>query len=229
LPLTTSHADALAPHVELLHGGGAEGVASGEHDLLALALQLGRELADRGRLADAVDADDHHHRGLGREDDASAADAEDLRGVLAQGLPDALLVLELVLLEPLLDLGEELLRRLATPTSEVRSTSSICSTICGSISFLPVKSALRRPKKPSFSRTFVRPLRSPSMSRTIFDLRRLLRRFSDDEEVDHRRDDDDPDHDEVERFHDGVLQARLGTIWNVPRTSTCVAWRGHER
>ncbi|MNN93142.1 hypothetical protein D3C81_2115330 [compost metagenome] len=55
---------ALAPHLQLLDGGGAEGVAGGEHDLLAILLQLLRQLADGGGLAHAVHADHEDHVGL---------------------------------------------------------------------------------------------------------------------------------------------------------------------
>ncbi|MCY1414227.1 hypothetical protein D9M71_296700 [compost metagenome] len=55
---------ALAPHLQLLDGGGAEGVAGGEHDLPALQLQLLRQLADGGGLADAVHADHQDHVGI---------------------------------------------------------------------------------------------------------------------------------------------------------------------
>jgi hypothetical protein len=59
-------AGALAPDLELLDGGGAEGVAgSHDHAEALVAILLG-ELADGGRLAAAVDADDQHHHGLQR-------------------------------------------------------------------------------------------------------------------------------------------------------------------
>ena len=70
LPFTTSHPDALAPDLELLHGGRAERVARSEQHLLAVGLQLGGELADGGRLADAVHADHEDHRRLVRRGDA---------------------------------------------------------------------------------------------------------------------------------------------------------------
>src|SRR5690606_38058481 len=52
---------ALAPDLELLDGGSAESVAGGEHYPLALGAESGGELADRGGLAAAVDADDEDH------------------------------------------------------------------------------------------------------------------------------------------------------------------------
>ena len=51
-------AGALAPDLQLLDGGGAERVAGGEHHLLPSRRRLRGELADRGGLAGAVDADD---------------------------------------------------------------------------------------------------------------------------------------------------------------------------
>ena len=60
---------ALAPDLQLLHGGGAEGVAGGQHDLLALELQLLRQLADGGGLAHAVHPDHQDHIGLARDVD----------------------------------------------------------------------------------------------------------------------------------------------------------------
>ena len=53
-PLLAAHdrgADALRPDLELLAGGGAEGVARAEQDRVAGRLELRRELADGGGLA----------------------------------------------------------------------------------------------------------------------------------------------------------------------------------
>ena len=51
----------LRPCFELVDGRGTERIAGGNHHLLALANPTGRELADGGRLAGAVHADDKHH------------------------------------------------------------------------------------------------------------------------------------------------------------------------
>jgi hypothetical protein len=88
-------AHALAPHLELQHGGSAEGVARGQQDLLALARVLARELADGRGLADAVDADDQDHRGLGGELERLLADIEDRGSFRAQRFPHAFFVREL--------------------------------------------------------------------------------------------------------------------------------------
>ena len=56
-------AGALAPDLQLLDRGGAEGVAGRQHHGFAgLAVLLG-ELADRRRLAAAIDTDDQDHKG----------------------------------------------------------------------------------------------------------------------------------------------------------------------
>src|SRR5215217_4266097 len=55
--------DPLAPDFELVDRRGAEGVAGGDEDVAAKPLVIGGQLGDRGRLADAVDADDHDHEG----------------------------------------------------------------------------------------------------------------------------------------------------------------------
>ena len=54
-------ARALAPDLELIDGGGAEGIAGRQRDFLALADHPMRQLADGRGLAGAVDADDQDH------------------------------------------------------------------------------------------------------------------------------------------------------------------------
>ena len=63
-PRTVSTPDPLAPRLELVGGRGAEGVGRAEDDALAVAHERAGDLADRRRLAGAVDA---HH-----QDDARA-------------------------------------------------------------------------------------------------------------------------------------------------------------
>ena len=53
----------LAPHLQLLHRGGAEGVAGGQHHVLAFRLEATGQLADGGGLADPVHA--HHQDHIG--------------------------------------------------------------------------------------------------------------------------------------------------------------------
>jgi len=55
--------DALGPDGELFDGGGAKGVASGDHDGLALAFEVLAELGDGGGFAGAVDAGDEDDGG----------------------------------------------------------------------------------------------------------------------------------------------------------------------
>ena len=60
-------ADPLAPGLELVGGGGAEGVGRAEHHAAAVGDEHPGELAGGGGLAGAVDADDHHDaRGVAR-------------------------------------------------------------------------------------------------------------------------------------------------------------------
>ena len=54
-------AGALGPDEQLLARRGAKGVGGGEQHLLIRVDEVARELADAGRLAGAVDADDHDH------------------------------------------------------------------------------------------------------------------------------------------------------------------------
>ena len=78
-------ARALRPAGELLDGRGAERVGGAEHDLQPeLALQVPGELADRRRLAGAVDADGHDHRRRRAHVDAVLAGARDLGEHLGQ-------------------------------------------------------------------------------------------------------------------------------------------------
>ena len=84
------HAQALAPDLELVDGGGAEGVAGRQHDRAAELLVVGDQLGDRGGLADAVDADDHDHEGHAALQDLHLAVAgrqlQQLDHLLAQDL-----------------------------------------------------------------------------------------------------------------------------------------------
>ena len=78
-------AGALGPHLELLDPGGAEGVGRADHDGLAeLLAEVPRQLADRRRLAGAVDAGDEDHRRLRGEVDPVLAGASDLGEQLGQ-------------------------------------------------------------------------------------------------------------------------------------------------
>ena len=86
-PRTSSAPARSRPLGQLLGGGGAVGVAGGEDDREAhLLAQVPGDLADRRRLAGAVDADHHQHRRLGAEVDRGAAAAGDLGEDLDQAV-----------------------------------------------------------------------------------------------------------------------------------------------
>jgi hypothetical protein len=111
--------DDVAPGLELLDGGGTEGVGGCDHDLLAvLAVGLG-ELGDAGRLAGAIDADDEDDGGTIRRwrvflaPDAAllGADLKDLDQFLFQDVAYLLWLLDALLFDAELDIAEDLLRR----------------------------------------------------------------------------------------------------------------------
>ena len=58
--LDDGNTGALAPHIELLDGGGAEGIGRTDHDILAAGSHGARNLADRRGLAGTVDAHKQH-------------------------------------------------------------------------------------------------------------------------------------------------------------------------
>ncbi len=60
------HLVTLPPHLQLLHRGGAEGIAGGQHHRLALVLEAARQFADGGGLPRAVDAHHQDHPRLAR-------------------------------------------------------------------------------------------------------------------------------------------------------------------
>ena len=77
--------DELDYGVVLLDGGGAERVRRADHDGQAERVaQVPRELADAGRLAGPVDADDEDHRGLVPQVDRLVAGAGELGEELGQ-------------------------------------------------------------------------------------------------------------------------------------------------
>ena len=87
---------AVRPDLQLIRGRGAEGVRRAQQHAPALLLEAVRQLADGGRLADAVDADDQHDRRLRGKVKRGIADAQLLLQNVAQRLLDALAVLDFV-------------------------------------------------------------------------------------------------------------------------------------
>ena len=87
-PADDLDADALAPRGELVDRGGAEGVGRAQRDGEVLGDEDARDLADRGGLAGAVDADDEHDTGVavgaGDLDAAVHVGADELDELLAQ-------------------------------------------------------------------------------------------------------------------------------------------------
>ena len=91
-------AGAAGPDAQLLDRRGAEGVAGSQHHLEAVGRELGRELADGGGLAGAVDADDQDHKRLSARVDGERP-RDGLKRALDLGREDAL---DLVGADPLL-------------------------------------------------------------------------------------------------------------------------------
>ncbi len=82
--LDHGNAGAPAPDVQLLDGGGAEGVCAADHHVLARMGLGARDLADRRGLAGAVDADEQHAARGPVEDVALGLD-EELAESLGEG------------------------------------------------------------------------------------------------------------------------------------------------
>ncbi len=78
------NAGALAPDVQLLDGGGAEGVCAADHHVLARVCLGARDLADRRGLAGAVDADEQH-AARGTDEDVALGLDEELAQALGEG------------------------------------------------------------------------------------------------------------------------------------------------
>ena len=54
----------MGPRLELLHGGGAEGVGGGDSDGVTVNTEQVAELSGRSRFAGAIDADNEDDGGL---------------------------------------------------------------------------------------------------------------------------------------------------------------------
>ena len=159
-------AHALAPDLQLLGGRGAEGVARGQQHALALAAQLGGQLADGRGLAAAVDPDDQQDEGAGGvQVQRRRLEAEDLPAALAQERPDRLGVAQLLACPASACMSSSSFWLVRTPMSAVSSTFSISSTRPGSISLRPVNIWPRRATQPA--RVLARPGTSAAASRFL--------------------------------------------------------------
>ena len=58
------HSGTFTPHIELLHGGGTEGIGGAKHHLIAGSLELRSEFADGGGFAHTVHTHHHNHVGM---------------------------------------------------------------------------------------------------------------------------------------------------------------------
>src|ERR1700683_3378743 len=90
------HAVALGPNLELLARRCAKGVPRGEHDAASFGQKPMRQLADGGRLACAVDADDQNDVGLDRliDHERPFHRLQNIDHGLAQGLEQRIDVVE---------------------------------------------------------------------------------------------------------------------------------------
>ena len=80
---------AIRPDLQLLHGSGPERVPRGRDDVRALARHLHRQLAQRGRLAGAIDADEKQHlRGRTGNIERGLKGLHRLGNHIGQRLPD---------------------------------------------------------------------------------------------------------------------------------------------
>ena len=130
-------AGALRPDLELLLGRCAEGVGGADGDRAAVLAELLRELADRRRLAGAVDADDEDHRRAGRERQRRRR-PEQRRDLLGERLREVAHIL--AGLEPRDELGRRLdadvgaEQRLLEPLPRAESPGSKAATASCSVS-----------------------------------------------------------------------------------------------
>ena len=112
------HARALRPDGELVGRRGAERVRRREQNAVAFFLELGGKLADRRRLADAVNTDDEHDRRLRREQEHGVLHLEDAREDLHELLFHLRAGAQLLELDGLAQLRDGLGRRLHAGVGE---------------------------------------------------------------------------------------------------------------
>ena len=95
------HAGALAPDLQLVGGGGPEGVPGGHQHPPAIPLEGGGQLADGGGLAHAGHPDEQGHRRRGGQAEGGVAHLEHLGEHPPQAGPSGVHVLDLLRLHPL--------------------------------------------------------------------------------------------------------------------------------
>ena len=116
----------LRPDLKLIGCRGAERVARAQQDLLALIVQLVGKLADGGRLADAVDADDENDRRLCIQLQGRIADVQHIGKNAAQGKLGLVDGLDALLLRGLAQTIHNGLRRVHT---EVRDNEAFLKIV----------------------------------------------------------------------------------------------------
>ena len=151
-------ADAVAPDLQLLDRGGAEGVAGGEQHAIILLLQPMAELADGGRLARAVDADhqDHVRTREARDFQWLGDRREDLFDLFGKDRAEPALIEPL---EPLGAIAWRIRCDASGPRSEAISASSISSSV-------DVSSAARLVRPVRLSATSLGRLANPPRRRS---------------------------------------------------------------
>ena len=126
----------LCPDLQLVGGGGAEGIGGAQHHPFALLFQAGGDLSDGGGLAHTVDADEDADAGLRVQLQGGVPHLHLRHQDLPQGLPDLLLALQVLLA----DLGPQLFHGVR---------GSVHAKICHDEGFLQFfKKVLVRLRKP---------------------------------------------------------------------------------
>ena len=86
----------LCPDLQLVGGGGAEGIGGAQHHPFALLFQAGGDLSDGGGLAHTVDADEDADAGLRVQLHCGVSHLHLRHQDLPQALPDGLLALQML-------------------------------------------------------------------------------------------------------------------------------------
>ena len=124
------HTGPLRPDLQLIGGGGTEGISGAQQHLLALILQPVGQLADGRGLTHAVDSDDESHAGPGREVQRRIAHRQLFRQNVPQGVFHVLLVGQQLGIGPLFQLGHGVHRRIH---AHVRQDESLLQIVVESL------------------------------------------------------------------------------------------------